>query len=339
VKLVLVSAAVYGVLQLALLPGAQAVTPAPPADEDTASVLWGGVEHPDRASLEAWLTARGVSYELWAERHPDAAALLEEQGEVVGQDVETEPEAQAEEEPAEVEAEAEQPEAAAEREGGGRLGPAAVLPGLVVLALLAAAGAAVVLMRSRRSGLSVPRPRAVLQFGETPGSGILIARGPRRWDHSGVRAFLGLGTNLGNREETLHRALALLSNEPEVELLEVSAFRETDPVGLEEQPQFLNAAALVWTKLPPHALLDRLLAIEVALGRTRNGPRFGPRTIDVDLLLYGDAVLEEPGLIVPHPRLHERRFALEPLAELDPHVEIPGHGPVETLLAELDSAS
>jgi 2-amino-4-hydroxy-6-hydroxymethyldihydropteridine diphosphokinase len=116
----------------------------------------------------------------------------------------------------------------------------------------------------------------------------------------------------------------------------VSALRETDPIGYEDQPRFLNAAALVETELPPRMLLERLLEIEARLGRIRGvGPRFGPRTIDLDLLLYGDETIDEPGLEIPHPRLHERRFALEPLAELDPALEVPGHGPVQALLSGL----
>lgn len=152
-------------------------------------------------------------------------------------------------------------------------------------------------------------------------------------------AYVGLGSNLGDREAALRGALELLAAEPGVELVAVSAFRETEPVGLVDQPPFLNAAAAVETELGPHALLQRLLAIERALGRRRTGPRFGPRTIDLDLLLYGDLVLDGPRLTLPHPRLHERRFALEPLAELDPHLVVPGRGHVEALLAELHSGS
>jgi 2-amino-4-hydroxy-6-hydroxymethyldihydropteridine diphosphokinase len=150
------------------------------------------------------------------------------------------------------------------------------------------------------------------------------------------RAFVGLGANVGSREATLKRALELLGAEDEVDVVAVSGFRETEPVGFLDQPRFLNAAAAVDTGLDPRALLDRLLAVERALGRTREGPRFGPRTIDLDLLLYGDTTLSEPGLQVPHPRLHERRFALEPLAELEPGLVVPGRGPVSALLAELD---
>jgi 2-amino-4-hydroxy-6-hydroxymethyldihydropteridine diphosphokinase len=112
--------------------------------------------------------------------------------------------------------------------------------------------------------------------------------------------------------------------------------RETDPVGYVRQPRFVNGAVALETTLSAQELLRRLLAIERELGRVRgSGQRFGPRTIDLDLLLFGDAVINEPGLVVPHPRLHERRFALEPLAELDPSLEIPGRGPVQALLAGL----
>jgi 2-amino-4-hydroxy-6-hydroxymethyldihydropteridine diphosphokinase len=111
--------------------------------------------------------------------------------------------------------------------------------------------------------------------------------------------------------------------------------RETDPVGFADQPRFMNAAARVCTTLGPRELLDALLSVERELGRTRDGQRWGPRTIDLDLLLYGDEVVDEPGLTVPHPRLHERRFVLDPLADLDPALVIPGRGPLATLLAGL----
>ena len=117
----------------------------------------------------------------------------------------------------------------------------------------------------------------------------------------------------------------------------VSALRETDPLGLVDQPRFLNAAAAVDTDLSARDLLDVLLGVERVLGRTRDGPRYGPRTIDLDLLLYGDERIDEPGLDVPHPRLHERRFVLEPLAELDADLAVPGRGRVGELLAGLQS--
>jgi len=148
-------------------------------------------------------------------------------------------------------------------------------------------------------------------------------------------AYVGLGANLGDREATIRRAVELLAEREGIEVLAVSALRETDPVGLEDQPRFLNGAAVLETTLGPRTLLETLLEVERVLGRTRDGPRFGPRAIDLDLLLYGDETVDEPGLTVPHPRLHERRFALEPLAELDPALAIPGRGRVSDLLARL----
>ena len=151
-----------------------------------------------------------------------------------------------------------------------------------------------------------------------------------------ARAFVGLGSNLGDPEELIRSALELLGDEEGIEVVGVSSLRETAPVGYEDQPRFLNGAAELETELPPQELLGRLLAIERRLGRVRGeGPRFGPRTIDLDLLLYGDETVREPGLTLPHPRLHERRFALEPLAELDPALEVPGRGSVQALLAGL----
>ena len=149
-------------------------------------------------------------------------------------------------------------------------------------------------------------------------------------------AHVGLGANLGDRERTIRRALALLDEAPGVRVAAVSSLRETAPVGHLDQPPFLNAAAALETDLGPRALLDLLLDVERRLGRVRAGPRFGPRTIDLDLLLHGEEVVDEPGLTVPHPRLHERRFALEPLAELDPALVVPGRGTVSSLLERLD---
>jgi len=148
-----------------------------------------------------------------------------------------------------------------------------------------------------------------------------------------TEAYVGLGSNLGDRQATLRRALELLAEH--VHVVAASTFRETDPVGVLDQPRFVNAAARIETELPPLALLEVLLAVERRLGRERN-ERWGPRTIDLDLLLYGQESLEEPGLTVPHPRLHERRFALEPLAELKPALVVPGRGEVRELLARLD---
>jgi 2-amino-4-hydroxy-6-hydroxymethyldihydropteridine diphosphokinase len=149
-----------------------------------------------------------------------------------------------------------------------------------------------------------------------------------------TRAYVGLGANLGDREATIRHALELLGAEPRIEVVAVSALRETEPVGYSDQPAFLNGAAALDTELSPRALLERLLAVERELGRVRGaGPRFGPRTIDLDLLLYGDEVVDEPGLTVPHPRLAERRFALEPLYELDPGLSLPDGRALRDLLA------
>jgi 2-amino-4-hydroxy-6-hydroxymethyldihydropteridine diphosphokinase len=153
-----------------------------------------------------------------------------------------------------------------------------------------------------------------------------------------TRAYVGLGANLGPREVTILRAVDLLGATPGIEVLELSQLRETDPVGVTDQPAFLNGAVGVDTTLSPRQLLDELLRIERELGRVRDGERWGPRTIDLDLLVYGDHRVDEPGLTVPHPRLADRPFALEPLAELDPALEIPGRGRVADLLRGLQSA-
>jgi len=150
-----------------------------------------------------------------------------------------------------------------------------------------------------------------------------------------MRAYVGVGANLGDRRATIERAIEVLRAVEGVEVLAVSTLRETDPVGYEDQPRFLNGAVELETTLGARELLDALLAVERELGRRRDGPRFGPRTIDLDLLLFGEERIDEPGLTVPHPRLHERRFALEPLAELAPGLELPGRGAVERLLAGL----
>ena len=144
-----------------------------------------------------------------------------------------------------------------------------------------------------------------------------------------TRAYVGVGSNLGDREATIAAALAALPG-----VVGVSTLRETEPVGVIDQPPFLNGAVALETELAPRVLLDLLLAIERDLGRERR-ERWGPRTIDLDLLLYADETVDEPGLTVPHPRLHERRFALEPLLDLDPELAVPGRGRVIDLLTGL----
>jgi 2-amino-4-hydroxy-6-hydroxymethyldihydropteridine diphosphokinase len=150
-----------------------------------------------------------------------------------------------------------------------------------------------------------------------------------------TRAYVGLGANLGDRERTLHEAVAALAAEDGVEVVAVSTLRETEPVGVGEQPLYLNGAAELDTTLTARELLDRLLAVEQRFGRVRVPGEHAPRTLDLDLLLYGDEVIDERGVTVPHPRLHERRFVLEPLAELAPGLVVPGRGDVESLLSGL----
>ena len=137
-------------------------------------------------------------------------------------------------------------------------------------------------------------------------------------------AYVGLGANLGDREATIRAALAALAEEDGIDVVAVSILRETEPVGVGPQPLFLNGAAELETSLTARELLDRLLATEQRFGRVRIPGEHGPRTLDLDLLLYGTARIEEPGLTIPHPRLHERAFVLEPLAELGVESESAG---------------
>lgn len=154
----------------------------------------------------------------------------------------------------------------------------------------------------------------------------------------GVRVYVGLGSNLGDREATIRRAVDLIRATPGVQVVGVSSLRETPPWGPIEQPDYLNGALALETDLGPRALLDVLLDAERRLGRVRGDEqRWGPRTIDLDLLLFDDLTLDEPRLTVPHPRLHERRFVLEPLAELAPDALVPGHGRAAELLRQLDT--
>jgi 2-amino-4-hydroxy-6-hydroxymethyldihydropteridine diphosphokinase len=146
-------------------------------------------------------------------------------------------------------------------------------------------------------------------------------------------AYVGLGSNLGDREGAIRRAAGL------IRARRLSNLFETEPWGVTDQPLFLNAVAELETDEGPHELLDRLLAVERELGRVRDGTRWGPRTIDLDLLVYGSETLDEPRLTLPHPRMHERLFVLEPLAELAPDLALPGRGTVRELVSELHSTS
>ena len=153
-----------------------------------------------------------------------------------------------------------------------------------------------------------------------------------------MRAYVGVGANLGDRERTIRGAIEMLAAQPEVDVVGISTLRETEPWGPVQQPPYLNGAVALDTELNPRDLLDLLLDVERSLGRDRaTEVRFGPRTLDLDLLVHGSIVQDEPGLTLPHPRLHERRFALEPLADLEPELVVPGRGTVAELLDALDS--
>jgi len=132
-------------------------------------------------------------------------------------------------------------------------------------------------------------------------------------------ALIALGSNLGNRAANLRAAFEALAELPGTQLLAAALPIETDPVGPPGQGPYLNAAALIQTTLTPHALLRAMLGIELAAGRDRSTTeRWGPRTLDLDLILYADAIIHEPGLIVPHPLMHERPFVLRPAAAIAP---------------------
>jgi len=137
-----------------------------------------------------------------------------------------------------------------------------------------------------------------------------------------ARAYIGLGSNLGECAVHLDAALTLLRAHPRLRQLRVSRLRWTHPVGVADQPDFLNGVAEMETTLGPHQLLELLLSIEAQLGRV-HGQRWGPRVIDLDLLLMGGTVVADAELQLPHPRMHERRFVLEPLAELAPNLRHP----------------
>jgi len=147
-----------------------------------------------------------------------------------------------------------------------------------------------------------------------------------------VKAVIALGSNLGNRELNIDSAIAELAKI--VEITHLSTNYETDPVGGPEQPKYLNAITIAETELDPRELLIAMLEIEKKLGRTRE-VHWGPRTLDVDLIIFGDEVIDSEVLVLPHPRAHERRFVLEPWLEIDPDAFIPGIGKVESILQRI----
>jgi len=150
-----------------------------------------------------------------------------------------------------------------------------------------------------------------------------------------VRCFLGLGANLGDKMAGLKKAIALLKHEKDIRVRRTAPFYRTAPWGYADQDWFINTVVEIETSLSPQQLLNVLLAIEEKMGRVR-GVRWGPRVIDLDLLLYGDTVLNQPGLIIPHPRMAGRAFVLAPLADLEPDLVIPGCGRVADLYKAIE---
>lgn len=155
-----------------------------------------------------------------------------------------------------------------------------------------------------------------------------------------VIAFVGLGGNLGDAVATLRSAVQALGGLPKTRLLQASGLYRTPAWGLRQQADFINGVVMLETRLQARALLQALLAVERDFGRQREAAlRWGPRTLDLDLLLYGDAVIGEPGLQVPHPHLHERAFALVPLLEIAPDILIPEQGRARDALSSLDTSA
>jgi 2-amino-4-hydroxy-6-hydroxymethyldihydropteridine diphosphokinase len=152
-----------------------------------------------------------------------------------------------------------------------------------------------------------------------------------------ITAFVGLGSNLGDPAAQIRCALSTLAAMPETRLLRQSSFYRNPPVGYLDQPEFVNAVAEIETRLKPRDLLDQLLALERTHGRTRDFPN-APRTLDLDILLYGRLVVNEPGLTIPHPRMLDRAFVLVPLAEIAPNITVPGSGRVADLVRKVDAS-
>ncbi|PTS83050.1 2-amino-4-hydroxy-6-hydroxymethyldihydropteridine diphosphokinase [Pseudomonas sp. HMWF032] len=147
-----------------------------------------------------------------------------------------------------------------------------------------------------------------------------------------TRVYIGLGSNLATPVAQLRSALTALAALPQTQLVAQSSFYASDPLGPADQPRYVNAVAALDTTLSPLALLDALQAIELEQGRTRKAERWGPRTLDLDILLFGDQQLEEPRLIVPHYHMHARAFVLYPLADIAPDLELPDGRALSALL-------
>jgi 2-amino-4-hydroxy-6-hydroxymethyldihydropteridine diphosphokinase len=151
------------------------------------------------------------------------------------------------------------------------------------------------------------------------------------------RTVIAMGSNLGDRMDYLQGGLDGLFDTPRITFVAVSPVYQTAPVGGPEQPDYLNAVVIAQTSMPARAVLERCLSLEDAFGRVRD-ERWGPRTLDLDLIVYGDEVSNSPGLTLPHPRAHERAFVLAPWHDADPQAQLPGRGPVADLLAAVGTA-
>lgn len=155
-----------------------------------------------------------------------------------------------------------------------------------------------------------------------------------------VRAFVGMGGNIGDVANTLMEAIWALEALPQTSVRSQSDLYRSPPWGRTDQAEFINAVVELQTRLAPSILLDSLIEIEERFGRVRNlDERWGPRTLDLDLLVYGDQTIQTPGLCIPHPHLHERGFVLVPLAQIAPNLDVPGQGRVADLLAEIDASA
>lgn len=152
-------------------------------------------------------------------------------------------------------------------------------------------------------------------------------------------AYIGLGSNLAGPLDQLRSALRAMAEMPSTRVVRHSRFYRTVPWGKNEQPEFVNAVAEIETALSPRELLDALLLIERRAGRERNGERWGPRVLDLDILVYGDEIIDEPSLRVPHPHMRNRAFVIVPLADVAPHLRIPGLGRIGDMLARIDAST
>lgn len=153
------------------------------------------------------------------------------------------------------------------------------------------------------------------------------------------QVYIGLGSNLADPGAQVERASRALADLPKTRLVQRSRLYRSAPWGRADQPEFVNAVVALQTELTPRELLEALLAVERAAGRARDATRWGPRVLDLDILVFGDRLIDEPGLHVPHPHLHERAFVLLPLAEIAPHLIVLGHGRVDDLARRIDAST